>query len=101
MNLTKRLLTFVLLLPLVAAAQSITPAQIEQFKSLPKAQQEALARQYGVDLNALTGGNAASSRPQPVQVVEPVNQITDQERDKALAEQAEEQKTADSAHATA
>ena len=95
MNLTKRLLTFVLLLPLVAAAQSITPAQIEQFKSLPKAQQEALARQYGVDLNALTGGNAASSRPQPVQVVEPVNQITDQERDKALAEQAEEQKTAD------
>lgn len=95
MNLKKRLLTLVLLLPMVAAAQSITPAQIEQFKSLPKAQQEALARQYGVDLNALTGGNAASSRPQPVQVVEPVNQITDQERDKALAEQAEEQKTAD------
>jgi protein involved in polysaccharide export with SLBB domain len=94
-NLKKRLLTLVLLLPMVAAAQSITPAQIEQFKSLPKAQQEALARQYGVDLNALTGGNAASSRPQPVQVVEPVNQITDQERDKALAEQAEEQKTAD------
>lgn len=95
MNLKKCLLIFALLLPMVAVAQSITPAQIEQFKSLPKAQQEALARQYGVDLNALTGGNAASSRPEPVQVVEPVNQITDQERDKALAEQAEEQKTAD------
>lgn len=95
MNLTKRLLIFALLLPMVAAAQSITPAQIEQFKSLPKAQQEALARQYGVDLNTLSGGNATATRPQPVQVVEPVSQITDQERDKALAEQAEEQKTAD------
>lgn len=95
MNLTKRLLIFALLLPMVAAAQSITPAQIEQFKTLPKAQQEALARQYGVDLNTLTGGNAAANRPQPVQVVEPVSQLTDQERDKALAEQAEEQKTAD------
>lgn len=95
MNLKKRLLIFALLLPMVAAAQSITPAQVEQFKSLPKAQQEALARQYGVDLNALTGGNTAADRPQPVQVVEPVSQITDQERDKALAEQAEEQKTAE------
>ncbi|MCG8523339.1 MAG: SLBB domain-containing protein [Pseudomonadales bacterium] len=95
MNLTKRLLIFALLLPMVAAAQSITPAQIEQFKTLPKAQQEALARQYGVDLNTLTGGNVTATRPQPVQVVEPVSQITDQERDKALAEQAEEQKTAD------
>lgn len=95
MNLTKRLLIFALLLPMVAAAQSITPAQIEQFKTLPKAQQEALARQYGVDLNTLTGGNAAANRPQPVQVVEPVSQLTDQERDKALAEQAEGQKTAD------
>lgn len=95
MNLTKRLPIFALLLPMVAAAQSITPAQIEQFKTLPKAQQEALARQYGVDLNTLTGGNVTATRPQPVQVVEPVSQITDQERDKALAEQAEEQKTAD------
>ncbi|RBP69249.1 SLBB domain-containing protein [Marinobacter nauticus] len=95
MNLKKRLLIFALLLPMVAAAQSITPAQIQQFKSMPKAQQEALARQYGVDLNALTGGNSAADRPQPVQVVEPVSQITDQERDKALAEKAEEQKTAE------
>lgn len=95
MNLKKRLLIFALLLPMVAAAQSITPAQIQQFKSMPKAQQEALARQYGVDLDALTGGNSAADRPQPVQVVEPVSQITDQERDKALAEKAEEQKTAE------
>jgi protein involved in polysaccharide export with SLBB domain len=94
-NLKKRLLIFALLLPMVAAAQSITPAQIQQFKSMPKAQQEALARQYGVDLDALTGGNSAADRPQPVQVVEPVSQITDQERDKALAEKAEEQKTAE------
>lgn len=30
-----------------------TPEQIEQFKKLPKAQQEALAKQYGVDISSL------------------------------------------------
>jgi len=91
----KLLFTMLLVLPLASYAQSITPAQIEQFKSLPKAQQEALARQYGVDLDALTGGNQAASRPQPVQVVEPVNQITDQERDKAAEEREEDEKAAE------
>ncbi|CAM4280741.1 SLBB domain-containing protein [Vibrio agarivorans] len=43
-----------------------TPAQIEQFKKLPKAQQEQLARQYGVDLNALNAGSASSQPQQPV-----------------------------------
>lgn len=33
-------------------------AQIEQFQKLPKAQQEALAKQYGVDLSTISGGNA-------------------------------------------
>lgn len=36
-----------------AIANTPTPAQMAQFKSLPKAQQEQLARQYGIDLNAL------------------------------------------------
>ncbi|WP_235937522.1 SLBB domain-containing protein [Marinobacter caseinilyticus] len=40
--------------PLATTAQSISPSQIEQFQSLPQAQQEALARQYGVDLDSLT-----------------------------------------------
>lgn len=95
MTAKKLLFTMLLVLPLASYAQSITPAQIEQFKSLPKAQQEALARQYGVDLDALTGGNQAASRPQPVQVVEPVNQITDQERDKAAEEREEDEKAAE------
>jgi protein involved in polysaccharide export with SLBB domain len=30
-----------------------TPEQIEQFKKLPKAQQEALAKQYGIDISSL------------------------------------------------
>lgn len=33
---------------------NITPEQIEMFKRLPRAQQEQLAKQYGVDINALT-----------------------------------------------
>jgi protein involved in polysaccharide export with SLBB domain len=34
-----------------------TAAQIQQFKNLPKSQQEALAKQYGVDLSVITGTN--------------------------------------------
>ncbi|WP_249929238.1 SLBB domain-containing protein [Pseudoalteromonas sp. S3776] len=34
-----------------------TASQIEQFKKLPKAQQEALAKQYGVDISTITGAN--------------------------------------------
>ncbi|UJF18556.1 SLBB domain-containing protein [Vibrio sp. SS-MA-C1-2] len=40
-----------------AFSQTPTPEQLAQFKSLPKAQQEQLARQYGVDLNSLNAGN--------------------------------------------
>ena len=47
-----------------AMAAQPTPAQIEQFKKLPKSQQEQLARQYGVDLSAITGGSSASSSEQ-------------------------------------
>lgn len=76
-----------LLLPLASYAQSISPAQIEQFKQLPKAQQEALARQYGVDLDSVMGGSSGSMRrPENIQVVEPVASITDEERERARAE---------------
>ena len=51
----------VLLLSSVASvAQMPNTAQIEQFKNLPAAQQQALARQYGIDL-----GSMAVSLPQP------------------------------------
>ena len=43
-----------------AFSWAFTPSasQIEQFKKLPKAQQEALAKQYGVDLSTITGADS-------------------------------------------
>lgn len=52
-----------------------TPAQIEQFRSLPPDQQRALAQQMGIDLEAL-GGQSASAQPvldsqqEPLQIPE-------------------------------
>lgn len=47
-----------------AQAQAVTPSpqMIEQFKQLPKAEQQRLARQYGIDPNMLSG-NQAQSQP--------------------------------------
>ncbi|WP_421844349.1 SLBB domain-containing protein [Marinobacter algicola] len=89
MNLTKRLLmSLALVLPVTTAAQSISQSQIEQFKSMPRAQQEALARQYGVDLDSITGSvSQQSQRPKNVNVVEPVDAISDEERERARQEQ--------------
>lgn len=89
MNLTKRLLTsLALVLPVTTAAQSISQSQIEQFKSMPRAQQEALARQYGVDLDSITGSvSQQNQRPQNVNVVDPVDAISDEERERARQEQ--------------
>lgn len=42
----------------IVAAQP-TAAQLEQFKQLPRAQQEALAKQYGVDLSQISSGGSA------------------------------------------
>ena len=88
MNLTKRLLlSLVLVLPVTTAAQSISQSQIEQFKSMPRAQQEALARQYGVDLDSIaSSANQQNQRPQNVNVVEPVDAISDEERERARQE---------------
>lgn len=89
MNLTKQLLmSLALVLPVAAAAQSISQSQIEQFKSMPRAQQEALARQYGVDLDSIAGSaGQQSQRPQNVNVVEPVDAISDEERELVRQEQ--------------
>lgn len=45
--------TAALFMALSAIAQQPTAAQLEQFKRLPKAQQEALAKQFGVDISML------------------------------------------------
>jgi polysaccharide export outer membrane protein len=88
-NLTKRLLmSLALVLPATTAAQSISQSQIEQFKSMPRAQQEALASQYGVDLDSIAGSvSQQSQRPKNVNVVEPVDAISDEERERARQEQ--------------
>lgn len=39
-----------------------TASQLEQFKKLPKSQQEALAKQYGVDISTITGSNQSSNQ---------------------------------------
>lgn len=96
MTAKKLLAALSLLLPLASYAQSISPAQIEQFKQLPRAQQEALARQYGVDLDSVMGGsNTSARRPENIQVVEPVSSITDEERERARAEKQQEDEEAE------
>ena len=92
MNIKKLLVPLALLIPLATQAQSISQAQLDQFKQLPRAQQEALASQYGIDLNNITGSQRTSQRPEQVNVVEPVTTITDEERDRAREQREQEDK---------
>lgn len=71
----KKLLLSVLMMTLAGSLLAFTPtaAQISQFQSLPKAQQEALARQYGIDLESLTGSAGGSTAEvQQAPVLEPM-----------------------------
>ena len=97
MNLKKLLATIALLLPAGLSAQSISQSQIEQFQSLPRAQQEALASQYGVDLDDIQSSGQRNQRPRDVQVVEPVVSITDEDRKQARRDKEEEEKQQEAA----
>ncbi|MDG1254253.1 MAG: hypothetical protein P8N90_03455, partial [Glaciecola sp.] len=55
---------------LPVSAQQISAEQMAQFKKLPKAQQEALAKQYGVDLGTINAASAKQVITNP-QVVTP------------------------------
>ncbi|WP_439531300.1 SLBB domain-containing protein [Marinobacter adhaerens] len=92
MKLKNLLLPLAMLLPMAATAQSISQSQIEQFQSLPRAQQEALASQYGVDLEDFQSSGQRNQRPRDVQVVEPAESISDDERGQARAEKEEDEK---------
>lgn len=52
---------------MVSAAHAATPtaSQIQQLKQLPRAQQEQLARKYGVDLERLTANTANQNLQTP------------------------------------
>lgn len=56
-NLTRQLtrILAIYVLSFSAFSAQISPQQIEQFKNLPKSQQQALAQSMGVDLNAVMG----------------------------------------------
>ena len=57
-----------------------TASQIEQLKNLPRAQQEAFAKQYGVDLSTITGPSQSNNQSQ-------IEQPTIGERPEAQQEQ--------------
>ncbi|MBT2153388.1 SLBB domain-containing protein [Pseudoalteromonas tetraodonis] len=65
MNVFKHLFSaLVLICSFSALAFTPSASQIEQFKKLPKSQQQALAKQYGVDLSEITGSSQSSNQPQ-------------------------------------
>ena len=41
------------------SAQAISPQMMQQLQSMPRAEQEALAKQYGIDLDQVLGGQGA------------------------------------------
>lgn len=61
-------------MPAVAASlpANITPEQIEMFKRLPRAQQEQLARQYGVDLNAILSAGSTQAKAAESEQIAPL-----------------------------
>lgn len=78
--------------PLVAA-QAVTPspAMIEQFKKLPRAQQEQLARQYGVDLNQFSAvSQTAESQREQVEPLTPREPSRQTEQDVSMQQQVEQ-----------
>jgi polysaccharide export outer membrane protein len=82
----------ILTAPLDSFAQQVSAQQIEQFKKLPKSQQQALAKSMGVDLNAieaqLSGSSEKNSPVNTPVVTREVNVLkakTDEKTEKAEA----------------
>jgi polysaccharide export outer membrane protein len=79
-SILKKLSTVALIAISFSSVAQVTQAQIEQFKKLPKSQQQMLAKQMGVDLSSieaqLSKGNSTSEKvtntmPEP-RMVQPV-----------------------------
>ncbi|MDC1143567.1 SLBB domain-containing protein [Porticoccaceae bacterium] len=56
------------------SAQAISPEMLQQFKSMPRAQQEALARQYGIDLDQMLMGQGQGETSLLAKPGEPLEQ---------------------------
>ena len=55
----KGLLLTAIFLSMGVSAQTVSPQMIQQLQSMPRAQQEAMAKQYGIDLDQVLGGAGA------------------------------------------
>lgn len=74
------LLTFAVVNAAFAQSFSPTPQQIEQFKNMPRAQQEALARQLGVDLSDFQVGSSNTDEQDQLNPVTSIEREVDNER---------------------
>ena len=79
---------------LPVSAQQISAEQIAQFKKLPKAQQEALAKQYGVDLSTLDAASSKQVITNP-QVVTPAVANPSESKEEKVVESGVQETTAD------
>ena len=79
---------------LPVSAQQISSEQIAQFKKLPKAQQEALAKQYGVDLSTLDAASSKQVITNP-QVVTPAVANPSESKEEKVVESGVQETTAD------
>lgn len=77
-----------------AFAQQVTPEQLAQFKKLPRAQQEALAKQYGVDLSSISTAVQQQVVTNP-QVVKPAVANPSEAKEEKVVESGAKETTAD------
>jgi len=70
------LVLFAVLLSMGLSAQTISPEMLKQLQSLPRAQQEVMAKQYGVNLDAILNGEGgqAGAKSNIAMPGEPLNQ---------------------------
>ncbi|OEY70970.1 sugar transporter [Rheinheimera salexigens] len=76
-----------------ALAQTVSPAMLEQFKQLPRAEQERLAKQYGIDINQLNGStsNVQQAEVEKLQPFDQTKQAKLAEEKKLKADEKEEE----------
>ena len=76
-------------------AQTPSAAQIEQFKQLPKAQQDALAKQYGLDLSSIRGQTFPNKAVTNPQVVIPIDINSQTSKEEQVAKSAATEQLSD------
>jgi len=88
------MVTLATMTALPVSAQQISAEQLAQFKKLPKAQQEALAKQYGVDLSSIDAASSKQVITNP-QVVTPAVANPSESKEEKVVESGVQETTAD------